>query len=125
MRNVKEVEENAAVGDMAKPLNDEELKQLLAELGKLGREYRYGQACMMRCKYCEDVCPEDIEISKVYRSIVMATSYPDNLKSMGAELYNSLDVNASACTECGKCLEVCPANLPIIEQMQNAASMFS
>ena len=125
MRNVKEVEENAAVGDMTEPLSDEELKELLAEIGKLGREFRYGQTCLMECKYCEDVCPEDIEISKVYRAVVMATSYADNLKSMGAELYNSLDVKASICTECEKCLDVCPANLSIIEQMKNAASIFS
>jgi predicted aldo/keto reductase-like oxidoreductase len=125
MRNVKEVEENAAVGDMAEPFSDEELKALLAEIGKLGREFRYGQTCLMRCKYCEDVCPENIEISKVYRAVVMATGYPDNLKSMGAELYNSLDVKPSACTECKKCLDVCPANLSIIKQMKGAASMFS
>ena len=125
MRNVKEVEENVAVGNMTEPLNDEELKELLAEIGKLGREFRYGQTCLMRCKYCEDVCPENIEISKVYRAVVMATSYPNNLKSMGAELYNSLDVKPSACTECQKCLDVCIANLSIIERMKDAASMFS
>jgi predicted aldo/keto reductase-like oxidoreductase len=125
MRNVKEVQENAAVGNMAKPFSDEELKELLADIGKLGREYRYGQTCLMRCKYCEDVCPENIKISKVYRAVVMAVGYPDNLKSMGAELYNSLDVKPSACTECQKCLDVCPANLSIIEQMKKATSMFS
>ncbi|MFQ6042107.1 MAG: aldo/keto reductase [Candidatus Poribacteria bacterium] len=125
MRNVKEVEENAAVGDMTKLLNDDELKALLSDIGKLGREFRYGQKCLMRCGYCEDVCPENIEISKVYRAVVMTTNYPDNLKSMGAELYNSLEIKPSACTACQKCLEVCPANLSIIEQMRTAVSMFS
>jgi len=126
MRNVKEVEENALVGDMTEGLTDEELKELLASIGKLGRTFRYGQKCLMRCSnYCESVCPENIEISKVYRAMVMGTNYADNLKAMGNQLYNSLTVKASACTECEKCLEVCFADLPIIEDMKQAAATFS
>ncbi len=126
MRNVKEVEENASVGDMTGGLKDEELKELLAAIGKLGRTFRYGQTCLMRCReYCESVCPENIQISKVYRAMVMATGYPDNLKEMGNQIHNSLTVKSSECTECEKCLEVCPASLPIIENMKEATAMFS
>lgn len=126
MRNVREVEENASVGDMTGGLKNEELKELLAAIGKLGRTFRYGQKCLMRCsEYCESVCPENIEISKVYRAIVMATGYPDNLKEMGNQLYDSLTVKPSECTECEKCLEVCPASLPIIENMKEAAAIFA
>ena len=126
MRNVKEVEENALAGDMTEELTDDELKELLATIGKLGRTFRYGQKCLMRCsKYCEGVCPEDIHISKVYRAMIIATGYPDSLKEMGNQLYNSLTVKPSECTECEKCIEVCLANLPIIENMREASDMFS
>jgi len=126
MRNVKEVEENAPVGDMTEKLTDEELKDLLVAIGKLRRTFRYGQKCLMRCsKDCEGACPENIEISSVYRAMVMATNYSDNLKEMGYHLYNSLTVKTSECTECEKCLEVCLAGLPIIENMKEAAATFS
>jgi len=126
MRNVREVEENALVGEMTEKLTDEELKELLTSIGKLDRTFRYGQKCLMRCsEYCECVCPENIEISKVYRAMVMATGYPNNLKEMGNQLYNSLTVKPSECTECEKCIEVCFANLPIVKNMEEAVAMFS
>lgn len=123
MRSAREVEENVQVGEMTRPMNEEEIKELRYEIGKLGLEFRYGQVCL-RCGYCQP-CPEGILIPEVFRAYDMYKGYPDNLKHMGLDLYKSLPVSPEKCVECGECEEKCPANLPIRERLKMVAQTFS
>jgi predicted aldo/keto reductase-like oxidoreductase len=41
-----------------------------------------------------------------------------------AEWYEGFPVKASACIECGVCLERCPFDVDIITKMREAAAMF-
>ena len=119
MQCVKEVEENAATGEMAGTMADEERDSLIALLGSLKKEYRYGQVCL-RCEYCLP-CPQEIEIPAIFRALEMAENYPDALKRLGKELYDSLEVKPDACEKCETCMEKCPAGINIPERLQAAA----
>jgi len=120
---VEEIEENVATADIAEPITDDEVEQLIKDIGALGKELRYGQTCL-RCAYCQP-CPEDINISEVFRAADMFKAYPDGLKFQGANLYESLDPKPDVCVECGQCMEKCPAGLEIPERLAEAAKLFA
>lgn len=118
---IREVEENAKVADM-QLMSEDEKKELLRAIGKLRREFRYGQVCL-RCGYCQP-CTQGIIIPTVFRAVDIYRSYPDELKYLGKNLYMSLEVKADECIECKKCLEKCPAGLNIPEKLKEAVSIF-
>ncbi len=122
MKSVQEVEENVAVANPFVPLSEEEEAELRKLIGAMGRDFRYGQVCL-RCGYCLP-CTVGIDIPEVMRAMDMKLGYPDNLKYLGDELYQSLAVKADACVQCGECEERCVAGLPIREKMQQAAELF-
>ncbi len=121
MRNVKEVEENVAVGSMEK-ISETELRELREKIGKLGISFRYGQVCQ-RCGYCQP-CEQGVNIPVIFMAYDMYKSYPANLKYLGLEKYNSLEVKPDACIECGECESKCPAGIPIMEKLKEVASFF-
>ena len=61
-------------------------------------------------------CPEEIVIPNIFRF----ESYYDryNLKECARQQYRSQLVNASACSECEQCLELCPYGVPIPEKLK-------
>jgi len=122
MTNMREVEENASVGDMTR-MSEDEAEELLRSVGKLRKEYRYGQVCL-RCGYCQP-CPQEIDIPTVFRALDMYRSYPENLRHLGLELYASLEVKADACEECEQCMEKCPAGLNIPELLKEVVGIFA
>ena len=54
----------------------------------------------------------------------MAREYPAELRHPGRELYESLEVKASACVECGICVERCPFGVDIMAKLQEAVELF-
>jgi predicted aldo/keto reductase-like oxidoreductase len=71
-----------------------------------------------RCGQCLGVCPEQIEIPKVFRLF-------DQQRFLGMHQvarfkYREMEVNASACSQCRKCLEVCPEAFDIASLLADA-----
>ena len=122
MQRMREVEENVPVGDMP-PLTAEEEAELRKAIGSLRKEYRYGQSCL-RCGYCQP-CPQEVPVPTIFRALDMYRSYPDNLKHLGLELYQSLEVKADSCVECRQCVEKCPAGLDIPALLKEAVEVFA
>jgi uncharacterized protein len=122
MTNLREVEENASVGDMPK-MSEAEMDELRAAIGSMRKEYRYGQVCL-QCGYCQP-CPQDIVIPTAFRAMDMYRNYPESLKHLGAELYASMEVKADACVECEQCMEKCPAGLTIPEMLKEVVGIFA
>ncbi|MFQ6098677.1 MAG: aldo/keto reductase [Armatimonadota bacterium] len=120
---VREIEEDAAVGDEALPVTREETDRLMRRIGALRKEFRYGQVCL-QCGYCQP-CPEGVPIPDVFRATDMYRQYPDNLKHMGLNIFQALEVGPDACAECGQCEEACPAGLPVREKLKEARQLFS
>ena len=55
----------------------------------------------------------------------MYRSYPESLKHLGLELYESLEVKADACVECKQCLEKCPAGINIPMMLKETVQIFA
>jgi hypothetical protein len=119
MRTVSEVEENAKVGDHPEPLSDEEWA-IVTEL--INQHQKLGEKFCTTCGYCMP-CPNGVNIPgnlkllNYYRVYEM-TDYPK-------EQYGSLDPGerADQCVECEECLEKCPNQIPIIEQLKQVAEL--
>ncbi len=114
----REVEENAATGDMG-PMTVGEKEELFRLIGRLGKTYRYGQFCL-RCEYCQP-CPQGIRIPEIFRAFDIYTGYPEPLRAKGLELYRSLEIKPDSCVECRQCVEICPAGIPIPERLREVA----
>jgi len=77
-------------------------------------------ACMY-CNHCLP-CPESIDIAVTTR-ITDTAGY--GMDGVITSLYESLAVQASACTECGICTERCPFGVDVIANMKRAVELFS
>jgi predicted aldo/keto reductase-like oxidoreductase len=117
-----QVEENVATIEESATLSEEGQKELVAALSVVRGHHRYGQTCL-RCGYCQP-CPQGIDITKAFRALHTARHYPDELKYLGRELYETLEVKASACVECEECVAKCPAGLPIPERLKEVVAEF-
>ena len=123
MRSLREVEENAAVGDLP-PLTEAERDELIREIGRLRATYKYGQECL-RCGYCLSACPQGIQIPQVLHAVYAYRHYPGEARRVGLDLYRSLAVSPEECQECEACVEVCPAGIPIPQRLKEAVALFA
>ena len=110
MVRIHELKENLQVGRHPRKIKGEELKKLMEYVGEAGRGF------CRNCGYCIP-CPEGIPIPDIFRF----ESYYDryDLKEWAREQYRSLVVNASACSQCEQCLELCPYGVLIPEQLKS------
>ncbi len=122
MQRMQEVEENVPIGDMP-GMTEDEASELLKSMGAMKKQFRYGQVCL-RCGYCQP-CPQEILIPTVFRALDMYRNYPENLKYLGLELYENLEVKADACVECEQCMEKCPAGLNIPVMLKETVEIFA
>lgn len=122
MQRVREVEENAPVGDLLEKMTPQGRRALMRDIGQLGIEFRYGQVCL-RCEYCQP-CPEGILVPQVLMARDVYAAYPAALKHAAVEMYRSLPVSPEACASCGTCEEKCPAHLPIRDLLKQVAALF-
>ena len=71
-------------------------------------------------------CEQGVDIPGIFRHVNEFRVY--NLHERAKLSYKwiiSQKRNASQCTECGKCMEKCPQNIPIIEQLKEAHRMLA
>lgn len=111
MMRLHELNENLQVGRQWRKMNKEEIKALMEFVGEAGKGF------CRNCGYCLP-CPEEIPIPDIFRF----ESYHDryDLKAWAREQYQSLVVNASACSGCEQCLKLCPYGVPIPEKLECA-----
>ncbi|MHA1927672.1 MAG: aldo/keto reductase [Candidatus Thorarchaeota archaeon] len=81
------------------------------------------------CKYCEP-CPNDVNISFIFNALQRYQIF--GFRDQAKHLYSMIGTvrwipgaNAAACVECGECLEKCPQNIEIIEQLKKAHGLLS
>jgi predicted aldo/keto reductase-like oxidoreductase len=70
-----------------------------------------GQGECTRCGKCLGVCPEGIEIPKVFRLHDQARFL--GMERMSGEKYRAMVTDASACLRCRECQRVCPEEFDI------------
>ena len=78
------------------------------------------------CGYCLP-CPANVEIPSIFR-FRNRVAFGDSVERMGyvyKQFFVEKGNGADQCTECGKCEEVCPQHLPIIEKLKEAHAALS
>ncbi len=115
MDSVKQVLENAAVGNNFIPLNEKERQAFEADAKTLGQTF------CRRCGYCAP-CPQGIDIPMQF--IVEGYYRRYDLEEWALERYRSFASNASDCIECGECEPRCPYHLPIREMLKETRALF-
>ena len=81
------------------------------------------------CGYCMP-CPNEVNIKTIFSALINSQIYGQ--KESAKKTYNSIGKlrflpgkDATACIECGECLEKCPQNIDIINQLKEAHVILS
>ncbi len=106
---IEQVEENASVGISPRPLSQLEREELARIAAKLGTRF------CRRCEYCLP-CPQGIDIPTLFLLDGYYTRY--NLQDWAKQRYQTIEIKADDCSECGECEERCPYSLPIREMLK-------
>jgi predicted aldo/keto reductase-like oxidoreductase len=120
MGSVEMVEQNCAAIDKG-PLTAVEantLTDMMAGMEELAKLYCTG------CGYCMP-CPNGVNIPRVFELVNYHRVY--GLQAYATEQYARLveqGQDASCCVECGTCLDRCPQDIAIIEQLAEARALF-
>lgn len=120
MSTVQMVEENATVASIEGPLSHEEIqkvKDMMDENAKLADLYCTG------CEYCLP-CPENVKIPDILRLVNYHRVY--GLKDFAVSQYAKIkeeNRDVYYCNDCGKCIEVCPQKLNVLEELKGAARL--
>jgi len=116
MDALEQIEKNTKVAKNSLELSQEEL-----EIIKGIKEELDGGFCR-RCNYCAP-CSQGIDIPLQFVVEGYLTRY--NLQDWANDRYNSLDIKADDCIQCGVCETRCPYDLPIGEMMKRVSKNFS
>jgi predicted aldo/keto reductase-like oxidoreductase len=78
------------------------------------------------CVYCNHClpCPSNINIADVNKYLDIAKLNEKKIPPSIVQHYKSLEHHGSECISCGSCEERCPFSVPIIKNMEKAASVF-
>lgn len=115
MDSLEQIQENTRPAIDGKPLTDEERNILSKEAFTLGEEF------CRRCGYCAP-CSVGIDIPTQFIMDGYYTRY--NLQDWAKTRYDSLELKASDCTDCGICEDKCPYNLPIRRMLKRVSESF-
>jgi len=82
-----------------------------------------------QCKYCQP-CPNEVNINFIFEQLQRYQIYGDQEKaksyySMIGKTPWATGKDASACEECGECIEKCPQGIEIIDQLKKAHELLS
>ncbi|MFW9964560.1 MAG: aldo/keto reductase [Candidatus Sifarchaeia archaeon] len=104
---------------------DQLSKREKESIGNIAKKFK--ELCDLvctQCKYCEP-CPNEVNISFIFESLQRYEIYGDrekakNYYSMIGKTPWAAGKDATACQECGECLEKCPQGIEIIDQLKKA-----
>ena len=122
MSNMDQVKENIETAKRAVPesLTPEEL-DLVAEVGRVYRS-RTGVGCT-GCNYCMP-CPNNVFIPTAFEFYNIALMFDDAKEAKRSyNLFVKEENRASKCIECGKCEELCPQRIAIIEKLKEVKAL--
>ena len=122
MLTPEEIAEDKRIAEAFTPFTDEERKTADEALTKLTLD---SQKLCTGCRYCMP-CPQDVGIHEVFRLANASRIY--GLTEGSRRDYALFDVDwpydqwkdASFCTECDECLDKCPQNINIPEELKKA-----
>ena len=122
MSNLEQVQQNTVLFDDMKPLSDKE-ETILVKAAEMLRSA--GTIPCTGCRYCVEGCPAKIDIPDILdllNEYARFGSLQSAKRSYGFR--TSGKGLASACVECGQCLDVCPQHIESAVHMAKAAELF-
>lgn len=122
MSSLEQMKDNLATMEEWKPLSEEEQK--VVERATQALEEIPHVPCTA-CRYCEKGCPQQIAIPGIFRALNNQMIYGNREGAEGNYAWETRAGGiASKCIECGKCEEVCPQHIQIIEELKKAKALF-
>jgi len=104
MSTIGQMEDNVSFMKDFKPLNPQEQEAV----DKVCAVFRnQGLIPCTACRYCKEVCPQDIAIPELFAAV--------NAKRSEQTIPAIPGGMPADCIKCGKCEEICPQNLKIRE----------
>ncbi|WP_459537372.1 aldo/keto reductase [Methanobrevibacter sp.] len=124
--NLEQLESNISEIKNAPPLSDEEL-EIIKEVSEIINS-NITVDCTT-CRYCVDVCSEEIDIAKVFDLYNKHNMLEiDDWTPFGNAYLNYTKLSgvgiASDCIECELCIEECPQSINIPEVLKDVAKTF-
>ena len=122
MSNLEMVEENCGFMKDFRPLDEEE-RLAIAQVCGIFR----GQELIpcTGCRYCTEVCPQDIPIPDLFACMNAKKQFRDwNSDYYYHNVHTKSGVKASDCLKCGQCEDICPQHLHIRDLLEDVANQF-
>jgi predicted aldo/keto reductase-like oxidoreductase len=122
MNSMAQLKENIAVASRRTPMTAKQWKQFNARLDDVNA--KAAEYCTA-CGYCMP-CPHGVDIPANFRLLNQVRFFGriDWAKAQYRRLMTHKDGNRSAevCKKCGRCLDKCPNDVEIINQLQEVAA---
>lgn len=115
MDSVEQVVENARPAIDRRDFTPEERRKLEEEARSLGTQF------CRRCGYCAP-CSIGIDIPNNFMFHSYFTRY--NLKDWALSRFETMNIKAKDCIQCGQCEARCPYDLPIMDMLKEVASHY-
>ncbi|MCL2517898.1 MAG: aldo/keto reductase [Oscillospiraceae bacterium] len=123
MTNIQMVEENAAIGDLDEPMNEDDWNKSIVMMENLKK---FSDLYCTGCEYCMP-CPQGINIPYVFNCYTYHNVYgmPDLAKRMygrvGDENHGK---SPDECVKCGECMKKCPQKILIPDKLEEVTNIF-
>lgn len=114
MNSLEQLEDNISTLTDFKPFGESEFKICENACAMLNKS---DVIPCTGCDYCAD-CPQGVKISSIF-DVYNKFKKSEISKEEAMAQYNKIDVNASACVNCGKCATHCPQSIDIPDKMNN------
>ena len=122
MSTLDQMKDNLSYMKDFRPLDDKE-KALIVKAQKALAEIP--SVPCTACDYCLDGCPKNIVIPKIFEMLNREMVFGGTMAAKFGYFWETqFGGKGSDCVECGKCEEVCPQQIKIMDLLKEAASKY-